>query len=189
MLKKKSRCEHGKQRSQCVDCGGIAICDHGKVHCKCKECGGASICRHGRQRPTCKECGGSQICEHGVTRSNCTKCGGGGICDHGKRRHRCPDCTPTGAFKAYTDNARKRNHQFDLSFKEYLKISDSPCAYCGDRKVRNGVDRKDNTIGYTVKNSVPCCGKCNQMKFKYSVKEFLTHVKRITNFQRSKIKN
>lgn len=28
----------------------------------------------------------------------------------------------------------------------------------------NGIDRKNNKIGYTVKNSVPCCKTCNRAK-------------------------
>ncbi len=39
-------CEHGIQRSQCMEeCGGGSICDHGKQRSQCMEgCGGDSIC-------------------------------------------------------------------------------------------------------------------------------------------------
>ena len=74
----KKKCEHGRQRSQCKDCGGGSICEHGRRRSTCKECGGASICEHGRQRSKCKECGGGSICEHGQQRSRCKDCGGGG---------------------------------------------------------------------------------------------------------------
>ena len=72
------KCEHGRQRSRCKDCGGSGICEHGRVRSKCKDCGGSSICEHGRQRSTCKDCGGSGICEHGRQRSQCKDCGGSG---------------------------------------------------------------------------------------------------------------
>ena len=77
-------CEHGvKYRSQCKVC---SACPHGRQRSQCKECGGSSICEHGRQRSTCKECGGSQICEHGRIRSSCKECGGASICEHGRVR-------------------------------------------------------------------------------------------------------
>ena len=87
-----SICEHGRVRSICKECGGGSICEHGRVRSVCKECGGAGICEHGRQRSKCKECGGSQICEHGRVRSRCKECGGAGICEHGRQRHECKEC-------------------------------------------------------------------------------------------------
>lgn len=40
------------------------------------------------------------------------------------------------------------------------------CWYCGSPpKIEfNGIDRKDNTSGYTEGNCVPCCSTCNYMK-------------------------
>jgi hypothetical protein len=70
------RCEHGRQISQCKECGGGSICEHGRLRSVCKECGGSQICEHGRVRSQCKECGGSQICEHGRQRYSCKECGG-----------------------------------------------------------------------------------------------------------------
>jgi hypothetical protein len=101
-VKKRSRCKvcracpHGRQRSQCKECGGGSICEHGRQRSQCKECGGGSICEHGRQRSRCKECGGSQICEHGRRRSQCKECGGASICKHGRRRSACKECGGSG---------------------------------------------------------------------------------------------
>eukprot|EP00964_Phaeocystis_antarctica_P062302 scaffold37315_cov58-Phaeocystis_antarctica.AAC.2 len=45
------KCEHGRQRTKCKDCGGgIKKCEHGRERSKCKDCGGSGICEHGRQR-------------------------------------------------------------------------------------------------------------------------------------------
>ena len=49
-------CPHGRQRSQCKECGGKGICEHGRVRSTCKECGGKGVCEHGRQRYDCKDC-------------------------------------------------------------------------------------------------------------------------------------
>lgn len=45
--------------------------------------------------------------------------------------------------------------------------------------VYNGIDRLDNTKGYTKKNSVSCCKQCNFLKADYSSKEFLSIIKNI----------
>jgi hypothetical protein len=87
-----SICDHGRIKSTCKECGGSSICEHGRIKSQCKYCGGASICEHGRQKSRCKECGGSQICEHGRQKSECKECGGSQICEHGKRKSQCKEC-------------------------------------------------------------------------------------------------
>jgi len=72
------KCEHGRVRYSCKDCGGSGNCEHGRERSKCKDCGGSGICEHGRRRTVCKDCGGGSICEHGRRRSTCRDCGGGG---------------------------------------------------------------------------------------------------------------
>ena len=71
-------CRHGRQRSQCKDCGGSGVCEHGRRRSQCKDCGGSGLCEHGRRRSQCKDCGGCGICEHERVRSRCKECGGGG---------------------------------------------------------------------------------------------------------------
>ena len=85
-------CPHGRQRSQCKECGGGAVCEHGRQRSRCKDCGGGSICEHGRVRSRCKECGGGSFCPHGRDRSRCKDCGGRGVCEHGRRRSLCKQC-------------------------------------------------------------------------------------------------
>jgi hypothetical protein len=87
-----SKCEHGKRKSECKECGGSQICEHGRQKSQCKECGGASICEHGRIKSRCKECGGASICEHGRVKSNCKECGGSQICEHGRHKSYCKQC-------------------------------------------------------------------------------------------------
>jgi len=86
------KCPHGRQRCDCVKCGGASICEHGTRRRICKKCGGASICEHGTRRNICKKCGGASICEHGRERRICKKCGGESICEHKRERRRCKDC-------------------------------------------------------------------------------------------------
>jgi len=89
---KKNKCEHGRKRSRCKDCGGSQICEHNKIRSTCKECGGGSVCEHGKRRARCKECGGGSICEHNRERSTCKDCGGSQICEHNKIRSVCKSC-------------------------------------------------------------------------------------------------
>jgi hypothetical protein len=90
--KEAAKCSHGRQKSQCKDCGGGSICSHGRLRTRCKECGGTSICSHGRQKSACKECGGSSYCSHGRIKSQCKDCGGASICSHGRYRSKCKEC-------------------------------------------------------------------------------------------------
>jgi hypothetical protein len=99
------RCEHGRQRTQCIPCGGGSICEHQRERVRCKECGGSGICVHQRQRALCKDCGGASMCEHQRVRVKCKDCNAGLyrclICDldfcgkqslqkHNDRRHGVP---------------------------------------------------------------------------------------------------
>ncbi len=90
--RKQAKCEHGRQRSKCTDCGGSGICPHGREKRQCKACGGSAICAHGRIKSTCKECGGSRICPHGRQKPHCKECGGSAICPHGKDKYTCKEC-------------------------------------------------------------------------------------------------
>ena len=87
-----SKCEHGRRKSRCKECGGSCICEHGRRKCRCKYCGGSDICEHSRHKSICKDCGGSQICEHGNIKSTCKDCGGASICEHDRIKAKCKEC-------------------------------------------------------------------------------------------------
>ena len=99
-------CEHSRLRSQCKECGGGAICKHNRRRTLCKECRGGGICEHNRQRSKCKDCGGSQICEHNRNRSECKECGGGAICEHNRRRSACKECGGSAICEHNRERAR-----------------------------------------------------------------------------------
>jgi hypothetical protein len=97
-------CEHGKEKRYCKECGGSGICEHNKRKQYCKECGGSGYCEHGRQKETCKECDGRQICEHNNRKATCKECGGSAFCEHSKRKSRCKEC---GGSEICEHNKRK----------------------------------------------------------------------------------
>ena len=101
------KCQHGKRKYFCKECGGKGICEHGKIKecdgkgiCRhyrkhCKYCKGASMCEHNIRRDYCDECGGSQLCYHRKQKSFCKECGGSQICVHNKVKSGCAECRGT----------------------------------------------------------------------------------------------
>ena len=53
---KRAKCEHGRDKYRCKECGGSGFCPHGRQKRQCKECGGSAICPHWRIKSTCKDC-------------------------------------------------------------------------------------------------------------------------------------
>jgi hypothetical protein len=67
-------------------------------------------------------------------------------------------------------NAKVRGLSWELTLDQYSALVSSPCAYC-ENKIGNvqtelgaGLDRIDNSLGYTTSNVVPCCGFCNKLR-------------------------
>lgn len=100
----------------------------------------------------------------------------------------------------YRKNAIKCGRDFDLTEELFRELTSQCCHYCGkepsqegffsrtkrktestQRKpyVFNGIDRVNNTKGYTEENTVPCCKLCNWMKSNLPKVEFLAHVRQI----------
>lgn len=108
----------------------------------------------------------------------------------------CPNCTiPKKQRKAelniiwngYHSQAKSRGLSWELSLEVFEQLIYSNCHYCGTapgvrtvgvrrwkRPVKaNGIDRKNNELGYTNKNSVSCCATCNRVKGVLSDFEFI----------------
>ncbi len=103
-------------------------------------------------------------------------------------------------FLQYQHAAKSRGYDWKLTKEEFLLLTGLSCHYCGaipnqesksygnnsfnGNYVYNGVDRKDNSVGYTVDNCVPCCGLCNQKKWRTSYEEFVAWVHRVSQHLR-----
>jgi hypothetical protein len=105
---------------------------------------------------------------------------------------RSPDSEIASHFSKYKTSAKTRNKEFELTFDIFKDLVTKNCFYCDEppanrytkvgkiRKIKfNGIDRYNNKKGYTVENSVPCCGLCNRMKGESSVEEFFNKIIRI----------
>lgn len=92
----------------------------------------------------------------------------------------------------YETLASKRNYTFELTREQFIELMYQDCSYCGSipsnsRKIPvtheiiyyNGIDRIDNTKGYTIENTTACCKRCNMAKNDLSMEEFKNLIKRI----------
>lgn len=98
-----------------------------------------------------------------------------------KDRAKIKNKTPRGKFTHYKKGATSRGYLFSLTFDEFMTFWQKPCHYCGDNIETVGIDRVDNSHGYTLKNSVPCCKTCNDMKKTLDVNFFIKKCKQIVN--------
>jgi hypothetical protein len=78
-----------------------------------------------------------------------------------------------------------------LTVAQVKDMCQQNCVYCDAAPspdcygiVRNGIDRKDNSKGYIMKNCVPTCFDCNRHKGKGTEAEFLAHVAKVYEFQK-----
>lgn len=81
-------------------------------------------------------------------------------------------------YSKYKSEARIRGRDFSLSREYLIELISQVCHYCqappgntirrrfyGDHVLfYSGIDRKDNQLGYTPENVVPCCIRCNKVK-------------------------
>lgn len=94
-------------------------------------------------------------------------------------------------YKIQRYNAEKRRGLLWLLTRDQFKtLLTSECHYCKipprqvfklreDILYYNGIDRKDNLLGYLPDNTLPCCGHCNAMKLILSYDEFLDKISHI----------
>ena len=91
---------------------------------------------------------------------------------------------------AYRQKAKKQGLDYDLTKEQFKEITQQNCYYCGTKPsniskkyhsngdyIYNGLDRVDNTKGYTIDNVVPCCLRCNIAKRNYTLKDFKEWIK------------
>lgn len=65
-------------------------------------------------------------------------------------------------FSHSQKQAIARNKEWNITEEQYNDIISKSCFYCGaENKSHVGLDRIDNTKGYTIDNVLSCCGRCN----------------------------
>lgn len=97
-------------------------------------------------------------------------------------------------YRNYRQHAKRKGIAFEISFEDFLKVTQKNCFYCGSAPqnrqrpkgkngdyVYQGIDRKNNSKGYTMDNVLPCCEMCNKAKRDKDYTEFLEWIGRIVS--------
>ena len=106
---------------------------------------------------------------------------------NGSSDERFPECFPDAkcvSYASYKSRAEKKDLEFAITNADYKSIIQEDCYLCGKQTTEtniNGVDRVDNTVGYTVANCKACCKECNHMKNNYGLDELFAKIERISN--------
>ena len=101
-------------------------------------------------------------------------------------------------YRQYRNRCLRKKLDWELSQEQFRELTKNDCHYCGEPPaqivagvkgfngdyIHNGVDRKDNSIGYTLDNCVSCCYTCNLFKRDRSYEEFLELVSKIYKYRR-----
>lgn len=100
----------------------------------------------------------------------------------------------SGLYKKYKRDAKRHKRVFELTFKEFLKITSTQCSYCGIPPAKlyrnnlksksvaylyNGIDRMDSSKGYLNSNVTACCEDCNFFKSNRSAEDFVLKCQRV----------
>lgn len=95
-------------------------------------------------------------------------------------------------WNGYKHSAKGRGYSFKLSESQIMEMVQADCYWCGCKPAVksfsalggsslacHGIDRRDNNLGYTPENCVPCCEQCNRAKLTYSEEQFKAWVKKL----------
>ena len=90
--------------------------------------------------------------------------------------------------------AQRRGYDWELTKEQVMILTKRSCHYCDQSPsqikksvslrghyIYNGIDRIDNSKGYTIDNVVPCCKTCNYAKHKLSQGKFKEWISAVHN--------
>ena len=97
------------------------------------------------------------------------------------------------AIYDFKTKAENRGLSWNLTFEQVKNLITKNCHYCSSKPFSkrfkkmpwnseiliNGIDRKNNLLGYEIENCVPCCGICNRAKSSMSYENFIEYINRI----------
>lgn len=107
------------------------------------------------------------------------------------------------AYKRIKSDAAAARREFEIPFDWFAAACHMPCHYCGrtdgntisvkSRSAKggwvvkgfkyNGLDRKDNSLGYTIDNCVPCCTVCNRGKNSMGYNDWIEYLDTLVAFR------
>lgn len=102
-----------------------------------------------------------------------------------KMRKEYGESARNSLIRRYKENAKNHNREFLLTQEEMIIFFQSNCYYCGRKPYSeikgnkafgsytyNGIDRKNNDVGYIKENCVSCCKECNYKKHTQNIDDF-----------------
>lgn len=108
-------------------------------------------------------------------------------------------------YRNYKARAKNDSYTFTITEVQFQLLTQQRCYYCGRNPsqvmgssngtsrwglnggyVYNGIDRKDNSIGYEYDNLVSCCKICNRAKREMPIEEFEQWIRDLIEYQASK---
>jgi hypothetical protein len=155
------------------------------------------VIRYQNSRWLCEcKCGTQRtVKSQGLRSGRSTSCGCNQEC---KKKLRKPNHIrlKTTIYNGYRHVAKARGLEFLLSKEQVDYLTTQSCKYCGisprtvcdvlkssiydsDKFRWNGIDRIDNTRGYTIDNAVPCCTQCNRAKLDQTYEQFMEWARRL----------
>ncbi len=83
--------------------------------------------------------------------------------------------------------ARVRKLSWDISFEDYSQLIKNVCYYHHSHNLSQtgiGLDRINNSLGYSIDNVLPCCPTCNINRGnRYTVEEWKIMITALENFR------
>jgi hypothetical protein len=144
---------------------------------------------------TCQcDCGKSVEVTHTNLSEGTQSCGCLITETRGSERKPLKDVVSRALLNVYKRNAKKRHYEWSLPYDKFIELINGDCYYCRASLSNtftwrykyetaslafNGIDRLDNTIGYTIDNCVSCCRICNSAKGELSLDEFKSWAARL----------
>lgn len=99
-------------------------------------------------------------------------------------------------FASYKQRSRSKNIDFELNEEQFRKLTSNNCYYCNRKPSNkfnikhingdyyyNGIDRKDNNIGYILNNCLSCCEICNKAKRDLPYEDYVLWIQDLLKFQ------
>jgi hypothetical protein len=103
-----------------------------------------------------------------------------------KTKDRERQTTPESRYRKAKREASRRGKVWEISFEDFVRHLEKPCFYCaggltnGNGRYGSRLDRRDNSLGYTLVNVLPCCVVCNLIRNRFlSVDETLAAVRAV----------
>jgi len=93
------------------------------------------------------------------------------------------NANPHYKLQYYKRRAEEDGREWSITDEEALDMFHDKCHFCDSIEATiNGIDRVNNSLGYTTDNTVACCSMCNYMKNTLDIVTFLKRCIHIASY-------